>query len=529
MTGLRSSRGESAATTTEQTWRTTTAVRAFVLAFASGQLIDRGATGQDRTHLAVLIGLAAIGCVAELHPKLRNVPALNWLEGGLTAGAVLAAAPDAGAFLVCLTVPAVVAGIRHGVPTTVATVAVAAAVVASPLLLLSLQPLPAGAGGWLVLALGGGLLGSAQSRSARRSAAAQASYTAAHRLLGQLHGLVQRQAIDLDVTSLAGALRERVEQTPGVQSCTVWVRLASQDIELLSTGDASADDAAIAGRCLGSRSCWSGRGAAAVPLQVGGHVFGAVVVRAGATRSELPLADLQVVVDEHAIRLDTALLVDGIRTSATEAERRRLAREIHDGVAQRVVSLGYLADDLLEMAAEPAVARAAEELRSEVGRVVGELRFSVFELRQDLPACGVSDALFEYVQQLSRRSSLRVHLLLDERTAPLPARVETEVVRIAQEAMANVAAHADAVNLWVRLRTDEHGLRLTVEDDGVGVAEPRPGHYGMHTMRERAEHIGAALQIGPRPDGGTLVSLRLGTAGPSHEESRHDAPRLARR
>lgn len=512
----------------EHTWRITTAVRAFVLAFATGQVISEGVLARGGTDLAVLLVLAAGFCVAELHPRLRGPRPMSYLEGALTGMMVLRASPDAAQFLVCLAVPAVVAGIRHGVRTTLLTVATSGAVLASPLVL-PVHALPADAWGWLVLGLGGGLLGSVQSRSARRDAAAQASYAAAHRLLGQLHSLVQRRAMDLDVISLAGTLRRRVEQMTHAEGCTVWVQLITQDLELLSARGAGQEDEAIAGRCLASGAAWSRAGVAVVPLRVGDHVFGAVVARSCDKRRELPLALLQAQVDEHAIRLDTALLVDGVRVSATDAERRRVAREIHDGVAQRVVSLGYLADELVDLATDPVVAHAAEDLRTEVTRVVGELRFSVFDLRQDLRAAGVCEALSEYVQQLSRRSDLRVHLLLDQRGNRLPARVEIEVIRIAQEAIANVDRHAVAVNLWVRFCTDDNGLRLSVEDDGIGAAQPLPGHYGMHTMRERAEHIGAELFIGPRPDGGTVVNLRSRTARTFREDSSHDEPRLARR
>jgi signal transduction histidine kinase len=505
----------------EHTWRITTAVRAFVLAFATGQVISAGMLDTSGADLELLLVLCAACCIAELHPRLRDARPMAYVEGSVTATLVVAAFPDAQPFLVCLSVPAVVAGIRYGVRTTLLTVVATSALVGSALLLPSVDHLPPGAWGWLVLGLGGGLLGAVQNRSARRAAAAQASYTSAHRLLGQLHSLVQRRAMDLDVTSLAGALRERVERMTDADSCTVWVRLTTQDIELLSGGGAGHEDEELAGRCLGSGTAWSHAGVSVVPLRVDDHVFGAVAARSDGRR-ELPLQAFQALVDEHAVRLDTALLVDGIRASATDAERLRLAREIHDGVAQRVVSLGYLADELLDLATDPVVARAAEELRTEVTRVV-------VDLRQDLHAAGVSEALSEYVHQLSRRSDLRIHLLLDERGNRLPARVETEVIRIAQEAIANVAQHADAVNLWVRFCTDDEGLRLTVEDDGVGAAQLRPGHYGMHTMQERAEHIGAELYIGPRPDGGTMVSLRSGAAGTSREDTSHDEPRLAHR
>ncbi|TIC81303.1 hypothetical protein E8D34_18085 [Nocardioides sp. GY 10113] len=509
------------------TWRVTTAVRAFVLAFATGQVLSTSQLALDGPRLALLVALAAACCVAELDPRLRAAPAITYAEGALAGALVLAPGAGATPLLVCLAGPAVVAGLRHGLRAALLTVAATGAVVAAAGPLPAVAPPTADAWGWLVLGLGGGLLGAGQSRSARRAEAAQESYAAAHRLLGQLHSLVQRHAMNLDPTSLADALRRRVERLTDAEGCTVWVRLATQEIELLSGRGAPPEHEELAGRCLGGGSARRSAGLAAVPLRVGDHVFGAVVASSRDPRREPPLPLLQAQVDEHAIRLDTALLVDGVRASATDAERRRLAREIHDGVAQRVVALGYLAEDLIDLASDPAVAGAAEELRAEVSRVVGELRFSVFDLRQGLHAAGAAEAISEYVRQLGRRSDLRVHPLLDERRR-LPARVEGEVIRVAQEAIANAARHAGAANLWVRFRADDAGFRLAVEDDGAGAPLPRPGHYGLHTMRERADRIGADLSVGPRPGGGTVVRLRSSNA-PHREDDPHDDPRLARR
>ncbi len=212
---------------------------------------------------------------------------------------------------------------------------------------------------------------------------------------------------------------------------------------------------------------------------------------------------------EQAIRLDTALLLDGVRSLATTEERNRLARDIHDGVAQQLVSLGYLADDLAALSENPAAQQGADDLRAEVTRLVSALRFSVFDLRHDLDdGRTLSGALSDYVRQLSTHSDLRVHLTLDERGSRLPRRAEEELLRIAQEAIGNVHKHARAINLWVSLSTDGTDVRLTVEDDGVGSAAPRPGHYGLHTMRERARRINADLEVGVRHDGGTVVTLQ---------------------
>ena len=132
------------------------------------------------------------------------------------------------------------------------------------------------------------------------------------------------------------------------------------------------------------------------------------------------------------------------------------------------------------------------------------------------------------MRELSTHSDLRVHLTLDEQSTQLSRHAETEVLRIAQEAIGNVHKHAHAINVWVRLSTDGSDFRLVVEDDGIGQATPRPGHYGLHTMRERAARIGAILEITARPDGGTVVTLQ--TRQPATQEGNNDDhQRLARR
>jgi signal transduction histidine kinase len=281
--------------------------------------------------------------------------------------------------------------------------------------------------------------------------------------------------------------------------------------------------------CLQRGQVTSSGGLVAVPLRAGGTTFGAVLLETLQEVTPARLALAQSGADEVAFRLETALLLDCVRCRATTEERRRLARDIHDGVAQRIVALAYLADEIVAEAPGAGVAHVAEELRAEVDRVVEELRFSVLDLRDERPG-GASAALSEYVHQLSRHSDLRVHLSLDERGSRLPRRTEAEVVRIAQEAIGNAHRHAQAINLWVTLATDGADVRLVVEDDGIGHAGARAGHVGLHTMRERAERIGADLRIGERQDGGTVVALRSRAAAAFAEEGVRDGDhRLARR
>jgi nitrate/nitrite-specific signal transduction histidine kinase len=102
-----------------------------------------------------------------------------------------------------------------------------------------------------------------------------------------------------------------------------------------------------------------------------------------------------------------------------------------------------------------------------------------------------------------------VHLAIDEAPQRLAPQVETELLRIAQEAVANAGNHASAGNLWVTARVDAPYATISVDDDGVGAAAPRPDHFGLHIMQERAQRIGAVLAIDDRPEGGTRVRAVL--------------------
>jgi signal transduction histidine kinase len=181
---------------------------------------------------------------------------------------------------------------------------------------------------------------------------------------------------------------------------------------------------------------------------------------------------------------------------------------MHDGVAQEIVALGYIVDEIESISEQDQTRELASALRTEITRLVSEIRFSIFDLRHEVIDGRVSSSLADYARAVSLASGLRVHLSLAESGSPLSPRTATEVLRVAQEAIGNVRKHANAENLWLTFESDGSTLRLDVEDDGVGNAGPREHHWGLQTMRERAEGVGARLEIGPRRDGGTVVSLR---------------------
>ncbi|HEX5541492.1 MAG TPA: GAF domain-containing sensor histidine kinase [Micromonospora sp.] len=255
-----------------------------------------------------------------------------------------------------------------------------------------------------------------------------------------------------------------------------------------------------------------------VPLIAGVRTVGLLALEADIASAYPPATVNQVkaLTRPAALRLEAALLFDEVRSLATNEERQRLAREIHDGVAQELVMVGYGIDNAL--AALPAgAAETGQELRTlrgEVTRVITELRLSLFELRSEVDRHGgLAAAIAEYARTVGASAGLRVHLSLDESTARLPAAVEAELLRIAQEAITNARKHAAAANLWVTCEVDPPYAQIEVSDDGQGIADQRPdGRYGLAIMAERAERIRGRLEIRPRHPSGTTVAVVLGTS-----------------
>jgi signal transduction histidine kinase len=255
-----------------------------------------------------------------------------------------------------------------------------------------------------------------------------------------------------------------------------------------------------------------------VPLVTGVRTVGILAVEADISHAypQNVVSRVAALAAPAALRLEAALLFDEVRSLATNEERQRLAREIHDGVAQELVMVGYGIDNALAVLPEDAVEASDElkTLRGEVTRVITELRLSLFELRSEVDRHGgLAAAISEYARTVGSSAGLRVHMSLDESTARLPAAVEAELLRIAQEAITNARKHAGAENLWVTCVVDPPFAEVEVSDDGQGMRQSRPeGRYGLAIMAERAERIRGRLEIRPRQPTGTTVAVVIGTA-----------------
>jgi signal transduction histidine kinase len=255
-----------------------------------------------------------------------------------------------------------------------------------------------------------------------------------------------------------------------------------------------------------------------VPLLAGVRTVGLLAIEADVAGAYPPsvVARVAALAAPAALRLEAALLFDEVRALATNEERQRLAREIHDGVAQELVMVGYGIDNAMAVLPDNATDALNElrTLRGEVTRVITELRLSLFELRSDVDRHGgLTAAIAEYARAVGASAGLRVHLSLAESTARLPAATEAELLRIAQEAITNARKHAGAHDLWVTCEVDPPFAQIEVSDDGHGISDLRPkGRYGLAIMEERAQRIRGRLEIRPRQPSGTTVAVVLGSS-----------------
>ena len=220
----------------------------------------------------------------------------------------------------------------------------------------------------------------------------------------------------------------------------------------------------------------------------------------------------------HAVRLTADLQRSRQRLVTTrEEERRRLRRDLHDGLGPNLASQGLklaAVKQLLEhdpMSAIPLLEQVMVQNQS----TVEEVRHLVYGLRPPaLDELGLVAAIRDYVSGMDGKSTLRIEITSPpDGLPPLSAAVEVAAYRIILEALTNVIRYAKAQHCMIRFSLDQTGpdqfLQIEVQDDGIGLPDNRRAGVGTRSMRERAEELGGSFEIGSIKGNGTLVCVKV--------------------
>jgi signal transduction histidine kinase len=197
--------------------------------------------------------------------------------------------------------------------------------------------------------------------------------------------------------------------------------------------------------------------------------------------------------------------------TAREEERRRIRRDLHDGLGPQLASQALTLDAIARLIeSDPETAKALlGDLKSQSQEAITGIRQLIYDLRPPaLDDLGLVTALQEDFARMEP-NGLQIHLHAPEQLPGLPAAVEVAAYRIAQEAVNNVVKHARARNCQVRLEIQNDALSIEIHDDGSGVPPNARSGVGLHSMRERAEELGGRLEIEFSPGGGTQVRAML--------------------
>lgn len=255
-----------------------------------------------------------------------------------------------------------------------------------------------------------------------------------------------------------------------------------------------------------------------VPLVAAGREEGELRVARRSPDERLSAADEAVLAElarPLALALATARLDAEVRrsrallVSAREEERRRLRRELHDGLGPGLAAIGMELDLAIALAGEreDVGVRATTRARELAGTLIGDVRRIVHELR---PAALDELGLVGALEDLALTPGAGPRVRVEATALPeLPAAVEVAAYRIAQEALANAVRHAEADAVTIAVDVEGAWLRVQVRDHGRGMPDPVVEGVGSASMRERAAEVGGRFWRGAAPGAGTIVSAEL--------------------
>jgi signal transduction histidine kinase len=233
--------------------------------------------------------------------------------------------------------------------------------------------------------------------------------------------------------------------------------------------------------------------------------------------SESDLFTAQTLADQLAVAIENARLYQETSQMAVMEERNRMAREIHDTLAQ-----GFTGIILQLEAAEQAMGGDVAELLKHINRArslargsLNEARRSVWNLRpQALERVSLVEALRQEVGRLAQSSNIKARFEVSESKRELPLEIQTAVLRICQESLANIKKHAQATEVKVELVFEKSNIILTIRDNGIGFISDEPNKdskehrgFGLISMQERTRSLGGTFEVQSEEGQGTMIKI----------------------
>ena len=225
--------------------------------------------------------------------------------------------------------------------------------------------------------------------------------------------------------------------------------------------------------------------------------------------------------------------LSGLFLESQDAERRHIARELHDSAGQTLTALGLeLAQISKDVQKDPAAARNVQNAEELVQHLAREIRTTSYLLHPPLlDETGISSALSWYVQGLAERSSLKIDLQVPDNFGRLPSEIELVIFRLVQECLTNIHRHSGSNSALIRVEREAETIRVWVEDRGTGMSperlaaiQSRGTGVGIRGMRERVRHLRGDLVIESSGSGTKVyATLPLPTSlSPQNRNARRD-------
>jgi NarL family two-component system sensor histidine kinase YdfH len=260
---------------------------------------------------------------------------------------------------------------------------------------------------------------------------------------------------------------------------------------------------------------WTGTDYAALSLFVAGYLF----LYLQLSRAHAALATAHLDLEEANVEL--SISANRIASLTRIAERRQLARELHDTLTQGLVGLKLQLEAVDALLQEQRPHQAQVLVRQGIKRIqqaLAQARATIADLR-DEGTVAINETIGEFVERFALDGGIACHS--DVVLPPaLPALIQAQLMRIVSEALANIARHARARQVWISVHAQEAGkvgkagkmgIELEIRDDGAGFdpTAPRPGHYGLSGIAERIRLLGGEFEIRSSPGAGTCLRCYL--------------------